>query len=63
MHISAVKAAHPVPDGEMFTLSVRYLVYASTSLVFRSRFDMLANLFLLPLHYHSSQASQTVTLG
>ena len=31
-YIIYIKAARPVPDGEMFTLSVRHLVYAATSL-------------------------------
>ena len=48
---TAVKAARPVADGEMFTRSVRRLVYAS-SLVFVLNSICLPIYFLLPIHYH-----------
>ena len=37
------KSARPVPDAEMFTLSVQRLVYSSRSLVSVSRFHMLSH--------------------
>ena len=37
------KSARPVPDGEIFTLSVQRLVCSSRSLVSVSRFNMLAH--------------------